>query len=248
MSEPKLSPRAWQVVLDSIEHDLLTAALVPGDRLPPERDLATRLGVGRSSVREALRVLEVMGLIRTAVGSGPSAGAVIVATPDGGIASLLRLHLAAQGFPITDVVRTRVVLESAVVRDLADQGKTAESLADVHSLLRSMESADLSPSEFLVMDASMHLALAAASGNVVITAMMAGLRSAIEAYVHDTAARIPEWDVTVGRLCLEHRSIMEAVQSGDPDLAADLVRAHILGYYTEAMGEQLQRPPAPQKN
>jgi DNA-binding FadR family transcriptional regulator len=52
--------RAWQVVLESIERDLLDGRLRPGDRLPGERALATDLGVGRSSVREAIRVLEVL--------------------------------------------------------------------------------------------------------------------------------------------------------------------------------------------
>ncbi|WP_438803621.1 FadR/GntR family transcriptional regulator [Microbacterium hominis] len=75
------SPRAWQTVLTKIEDDLLEGRLAPGDRLPGERDLAASLGVGRSSVREALRVLEVMGLIRTATGSGPNAGAIITTTP-----------------------------------------------------------------------------------------------------------------------------------------------------------------------
>lgn len=82
---PPASPaRAWRVVLESIEADLLEQRLKPGDHLPPERELASTLGVGRSSVREALRVLEVMGLIRTGTGSGPSSGAIIIATPRGG--------------------------------------------------------------------------------------------------------------------------------------------------------------------
>jgi DNA-binding transcriptional MocR family regulator len=86
-------------VLEKIEADLLSGALGPGDRLPPERELAATLGVGRSSVREALRVLEVMGLIRTATGSGPTAGAIVTATPHGGLAQLLRLQVAARAFP-----------------------------------------------------------------------------------------------------------------------------------------------------
>ncbi|MGO1852674.1 MAG: FadR/GntR family transcriptional regulator, partial [Microbacteriaceae bacterium] len=56
--------RAWRIVLEHIERDLLDGRLGPGDRLPSERELSADLGVGRSSVREALRVLEVMGLIR----------------------------------------------------------------------------------------------------------------------------------------------------------------------------------------
>jgi GntR family transcriptional repressor for pyruvate dehydrogenase complex len=69
--------RAWETVLAAIENDLLWGRLKPGDRLPGERALAADLGVGRSSVREAIRVLEVLGLVRTNVGSGPTAGALM---------------------------------------------------------------------------------------------------------------------------------------------------------------------------
>ena len=68
--------RAWQVVLGRIESDLAAGVLKPGDHLAAERTLAAELGVGRSSVREAVRVLEVLGLLRTQTGSGPSSGAV----------------------------------------------------------------------------------------------------------------------------------------------------------------------------
>ncbi|BDZ54522.1 hypothetical protein GCM10025870_15950 [Agromyces marinus] len=76
-----IEPRAWQAVLEHVERKLLGGELAPGDRLPGERQLAADLGVGRSSVREALRVLEVLGLIRTHTGSGPTSGAIIIATP-----------------------------------------------------------------------------------------------------------------------------------------------------------------------
>ena len=143
--------KAWRIVLDRIESDLMSGELGPGDRLPPERELATTLGVGRSSVREALRVLEVMGLIRTGTGSGPTAGAIIIGTPSGGMSALLRLQLAAQSFAVEDVVQTRIALESAVVADLA----SAESpvLVDVQRVLAAMDDEWLSPEEFVALDA-----------------------------------------------------------------------------------------------
>lgn len=229
---PPPVPRAWQVVLEHIERDLLDDTLAPGDRLPPERDLASRLGVGRSSVREALRVLEVMGLIRTGTGSGPSSGAVIIATPRGGMSALLRLQVAAHGFPLDDVVRTRVALESAVVEDLASQG--APDTAPVRRILDAMDAAERTRDEFLTLDAQFHLGLAEASGNLVITATMAGLRSAIESYVRIGAARVPDWAAMSTRLQHEHRAIVAAVEAGDPGRARDLVRSHIIGYYSDA--------------
>lgn len=224
--------RAWRVVLERIEGDLLEGRLTPGDRLPPERELAVRLGVGRSSVREALRVLEVLGLVRTGTGSGPTSGAIIIATPRGGMSALLRLQVAAHGFPLDDVVRTRLVLESAVVEAVA--ADPVRSTADAHAVLEAMDAADLTPGEFLALDAQLHLALAEASGNVVIAAMMAGLRTAIEAYVQAGAERITDWDATAERLRSEHAAILSAVDAGDAASARILIHDHITGYYAEA--------------
>ncbi|MBW9095477.1 FadR family transcriptional regulator [Microbacterium jejuense] len=224
--------RAWRVVLERIETDLLDGTLRPGDRLPPERELSATLGVGRSSVREALRVLEVMGLIRTGTGSGPTSGAIIIATPQGGMSALLRLQVAAQGFPFDDVVATRLVLESAVVEALA--ADATRSTADARDILVAMDADDLTVPEFLALDAQLHLALAEASGNVVIAAMMAGLRTAIESYVQAGAARIVEWDAAAARLRSEHHAILDAVDAGDGTRARTLVHDHIAGYYEAA--------------
>lgn len=232
MSEPTATQRAWRTVLARIESDLLDGALGPGDRLPSERDLAADLGVGRSSVREALRVLEVMGLIRTATGSGPQAGAIVIAAPSGGMATLLRLQVAAQGFPLADVVQTRLVLEDAVASRLSADPQ--RDLAGVRGILTAMDADDLSAPEFLVLDAELHYALAEASGNTVITAMMAGLRTAIESYVLEGSARIDDWDGMATHLRAEHHDIVDAIEAGRTDAARAMVRAHITGYYTAA--------------
>ena len=221
--------RAWRIVLEHIERDLLDGRLGPGDRLPSERELSADLGVGRSSVREALRVLEVMGLIRTATGSGPASGAIVIATPSGGLAALLRLQVAAQGFPLADVVQTRLVLEDAVTATLA--ASESRDLADAHRMLDAMDAPDLSAAEFLALDAQLHLALAESSGNTVIAAMMSGLRTAIESYVLTGAEAIADWDAMASRLRAEHRSIVAAIDAGDATTARALVNDHIAGYY-----------------
>ncbi len=226
------TPRAWRTVLERVESDLLEGRLAPGDRLPGERELAASLGVGRSSVREALRVLEVMGLVRTGTGSGPTSGAIIIATPRGGMSTLLRLQVAASGFPIDDVVSTRLVLECAVIEALAaDADRSTEA---AHAVLEAMDAEDLTPAEFLALDAQLHLAFAEASGNVVITAMMAGLRTAIESYIKAGVERIADWDAEAVRLRHEHRAILDAVDAGEPARARALLHDHITGYYADA--------------
>lgn len=224
--------RAWRTVLEKIERDLLSGALGPGDRLQPERELAATLGVGRSSVREALRVLEVMGLIRTATGSGPTAGAIVTATPHGGLGQLLRLQVAAQGFALQDVYETRLLLEEWAVAHLA--GRTGADLAEARATLAAMEAAELTTEEFLALDAQFHLRLVDAADNVVVSATMAGLRTSIEGYIRAGAERIPDWTSTAARLRHEHAEIVRAVEDGDADAARRLVRSHITDYYADA--------------
>lgn len=245
MADKAVPARAWRVVLEKIEKDLLDGTLEPGDHLPPERELAATLGVGRSSVREALRVLEVLGLIRTGTGSGPTAGAIVIATPAGGMSALLRLQVAAHGFPISDVVSTRLILETAMAGELAARIGSArraragadaasDALAQPLRLLHAMDDEALTPAEFLALDAQFHLALAEASGNAVVAAMMAGLRESIEGYVLDGAGRVPDWSRTADRLRAQHREIIEALEHGDPAMARRLVTDHITGYYAHA--------------
>jgi GntR family transcriptional regulator, transcriptional repressor for pyruvate dehydrogenase complex len=226
--------RAWRAVLEHIESRLLAGELSPGDRLPGERALSAELGVGRSSVREALRVLEVLGLIRTQTGSGPTSGAIIIATPRGGMSALMRLQVAAHGFPVADIVRTRLILETAVAGELAERIPAAD-LADAEALLDAMDSPALTPQEFLALDAAFHLALAEASGNQVITATMAGLRSGIEGYALAGLDRIDDWHATSARLRTEHRGVIAAIRAADATTARTRIHDHISGYYAETL-------------
>ena len=221
--------RAWRLVLDTIEADMTAGRLRPGDRLPSERDLVARLGVGRSSVREALRVLEVMGLIRTGTGSGPNAGAIVIASPTGGFSALLRLQVAAQGLPIADVVATRLLLEEWVARTLANASEP--DLSAAVDTLDAMDDDELTPAEFLALDAAFHVALAQASGNLVVAATMEGLRSSIEGYVRGAVESIPDWPAEAERLRSEHRGVLDAITARDSDAAARRVRDHITHYY-----------------
>jgi GntR family transcriptional repressor for pyruvate dehydrogenase complex len=109
----------YELVLHRVEADLAAGRLRIGGRLPAERVLAEQLGISRPSVREAVRVLEAMGVVRTATGSGPEAGAVIVAEPVPPLTAVLRLHLATNHLPMGDVVQTRLLLESWAAREAA---------------------------------------------------------------------------------------------------------------------------------
>lgn len=222
--------RAWQIVLARIESDLAAGRLRPGDHLAPERALASELAVGRSSVREAVRVLEVLGVVRTQTGSGPSSGAIITAAPSTAMSVLMRLQVAAQAFDVDDVVRTRLLLETGVIDQLAAAG--VPDLTEAETLLSAMDDDALTSAEFLSLDAEFHLALASAAGNPVVLATMAGLRTSIEDYVTAGARQLPDWSPVATRLRREHRALIAAIRAHDADGARRRLRDHITGYYS----------------
>jgi GntR family transcriptional repressor for pyruvate dehydrogenase complex len=226
--------RTHQLVLTWIEKQLSDGELTVGGRLPAERTLAEQLGVSRTSVREAIRVLEAMGVVRAGVGSGPEAGTVVISDPTAALGSALRLHVATQHLPIADIVETRVLLESwAAARARADAPELEQAAAlldEMDAVGRGSEGAD----HFLALDVRFHLSLADAAGNAVVSAMMGSLRESIQGYAGKLTANLPDWDATATRLQAEHRGILAAIGNDDGGHAAKLVAAHIEGYYREA--------------
>lgn len=243
--------RAHEQVLAHLEAELVAGRVALGGRLPAERALAEQLGVSRGSVREAVRVLEAMGVVRTAVGSGPDAGAVVVGDPAASMGLALRLHAATSRLPVRDVVATRVLLETWAVAEAARRCAAAASpadggsgsaaaapdLAEADRLLaamdRAVEEAPDDAARFHALDAEFHVALATAAGNAVVEAVMASLRQAVNAYVMAAVATLPSWPTTARRLRAEHHAVVALVRAGDADAAADAVRAHITGFYAE---------------
>ena len=219
----------YQTVLTAIEADLAAGRLLVGGRLPGERVLAERYGVSRSSVREAIRVLEAMGLIRTATGSGPDAGATLISDPAAPIGAAMRWHLASRHLPVADLVQTRVLIESWSVREAA--GRSDLDLGPARELLAAMDAPGLTATRFLALDTRFHVALAELAGNVVIAAVMAALREGIEGYVTAAVDRLADWPRMATRLRSEHAGMLEAVAAGQPGLAAELVAGHITGFY-----------------
>ncbi|WP_041837827.1 FadR/GntR family transcriptional regulator [Actinosynnema mirum] len=220
------------VVLAHVEAELAAGRLVVGGQLPPERRLAGELGVSRSTVREAIRALQALGVVRSGVGSGPDAGTTVIADPAGGIGAALRLHLATRRLPLADLVGTRVLLEGASARAAAARGDAAE-LAAAGELLDRMDAPGIGAEEFHRLDADFHVALTRAAGNAVNTAVMTALRDAIHHTVLRAVAELPDWAGTARRLRAEHRAVLAAVLAGEEDAAAELVTAHVEGFHRE---------------
>lgn len=133
---PARPRRAFDQIIAQIREMLQSRDLKPGDRLPPERILAEQLQVSRNTVREALRMLEISGLVTVKQGSG---GGVFVARPDSSVvARQLSDALHLTDMSLGDITETRLWIESIVVR-VACERMTAEDLAALEDNVRLAE-------------------------------------------------------------------------------------------------------------
>lgn len=222
--------RANEVVMTWVTEELTNGRLHIGDRLPGERTLAETLGVSRSSVREALRVLEALGSVRSATGSGPQAGTIITASPEQALSLALKLQLATRNVEYRDVAETRLLLETWAAQH-ADPALGEWQQAE--ALLERMEEAAVTIDDFLAWDAEFHVTLARSAANPLISTLMEALRLSIAEHASAAAQALPDWGRTAARLRREHREILEAFRTGDGANASALLRAHIEGYNDE---------------
>jgi DNA-binding FadR family transcriptional regulator len=227
--------RAFEHIIFQIEEAIHSGQLRPGDKLPAERELAETFGVSRASVREALRVLEGFGVVAARVGNGPNSGSTISNTGGIGMTSALRLHAAVMQIPTRDIVDVRVQLEMHAVRRACTASR-ADDLARIRQTMEAMVAAT-SPEEFHALDTEFHVALARASGNELLPVMMESLRGAMQRDMLAGYARQGDWEPLRTDLVEQHRGILEAVEVGDEDNAAELVKRHIRHFYRQSLAE-----------
>jgi GntR family transcriptional repressor for pyruvate dehydrogenase complex len=234
--QPVSRVRTYELVLDRIESQIVSGDLRAGERLPPERELASLLGVSRPAVREALRILEAQGAVRSQVGTGPDSGTTIDRVPRDALARLLRLHVALGSFPLEDVVETRVALERFSVV-LACRNARPQNLARMRADLLAMDDPDVDRETFNQLDTDFHVALADAGGNRLMSDVTRAIRESVRAPILASMSGMPEvgehgWQRVRDGLRADHHAIFSAVEAGEADKAADRLEAHIRGFAT----------------
>lgn len=226
--QPVTRTRTYEQVLAQIEDQMASGALANGDRLPPERELAQTLNVSRGAVREAVRMLEALGVVQCGTGSGPQSGAIIVDAGMSALGNFLRMHLSLATYSADDLVQVRIQLETWAA-SLAATNHTDEVIATLTALADQMSAASIS--EFNDLDASFHVAIAQATGNSLLEILMYGLRDAIRQRMLDAFDTLDNAEEIRDGLVIEHRKIIEAISSGDAPAAAEVVRGHITEFY-----------------
>ncbi len=146
--------------------------------LPAERELAASLKVSRASVREAPRVLESLGVIRSSGGSGRGAGTFIASLPREALTRFLRLHVALTNFSVDEVIETRIQLERSSAA-LASAQASDDDLARLHATLAIMDTPGISLEVFNDADTDFHVAIAQATGNQLFSDLTGAIRDSL---------------------------------------------------------------------
>ncbi len=215
--KPLRRMRTHELVVAQIEGRLVAGTLKAGDRLPPERQFAEALGVSRSAVREALRILEAIGVVEAGAGSGPASGSTIVKDGVAGMSMVLRIHMQVASFTHDDLVDVRQLIEQLVAQR-AVECATAEDISELRRLIAEMREHHR-PEAYRELETAFHERIAQTSGNGLAAVLMAALRSAHEHATGDPVDKRAAVD--------EYAAVVDAIAAGNVDRAAELAAIHV---------------------
>lgn len=220
--EPISAGRMSGKIVSQISDLIREGRLEPGDSLPPERELATAFGVSRVTVRDALRVLEVLGLVQIRVGS--AGGAFVTAPSPEVLGQSLSNILAVRSYAPEEVAELRLILEVGIM-DLVLERITGDDIAELRVLCeRAAERLDAGDYNS-ALSISFHSRLAACARNSAISMLSVAFAGPLSmATVRAQEARGDAHRKTVE----EHRVIVEALSAGDGDRAREHLIEHLL--------------------
>jgi GntR family transcriptional repressor for pyruvate dehydrogenase complex len=205
-------------IVDQILSLIAKGDLKPGQRLPSERELCKNFGAGRSSLREALRCLSIVGVLTARVGEGTSVAL------NGGkfLGKIVEWRIITERHDIEDMMQVRIALESVAAASAARRGND-EDIARLEGLITKMKAAIGNEKRFAALDLELHVSLAAASENFLIFDLISMIRGQME----KTLSRILLAPEALPLSLKEHASIVNAIRRHDPDAASEAMQHHL---------------------
>lgn len=226
------------LVAKQIVEDIARRGNTVGDRLPPEHLMLEEYGVGRGTLRESLRYLELQGAIMLKPGPG---GGPIVQQPDAGtLAASLSLLLQFENAPFSTIMEARSVMEPSIAR-LAAQRMRPEALEDLRANVETLRADSADTAAFTAESERFHALIAWGSGNALFgylfDAMVGILAGATMGVEYPKRQR--------DHTCSIHEEIYAAIADRDPDAASELMARHITEHTTyleKRFRSALERP------
>jgi GntR family transcriptional repressor for pyruvate dehydrogenase complex len=217
--EPIKSTRIYEEIVRQVKAMIAEGRLKSGDQLPPERDLAEQFVVSRTSVREALRALESLGLVEIRAGEGTFVRQVSVDA----LIEPLALIMATQRGAIGELFEARRLLEPAIA-GLAALRATPEEIQEMARILDAQAAEVRAGRTGLPQDAQFHAAIAAAAHNRAISRLVHGIMDLLTQSREESLSRPGR----PTRSHEDHRRVLEAIRARDPRAAEHAMREHLV--------------------
>lgn len=222
--EPITVPKASDILAGQLRDLILSGSIAQGKPLPTERDLVAETGLSRSSVREALRVLEVEGLIQTR--PGRSGGSTVRLPGRGSIARAVQLFARCHAIQPETLLECRIAIEPFMA-GLAATNRTEQELQQIQTLHQQLVAAPDDAVLYKRLNLDWHLAIARASANEVLIALM----EAVAQSVDDAAADQRLTHATERAETIKaHGAILRAIERKDAELACSRMEKHLSAY------------------
>lgn len=219
--QPLERRKVYEQIAEQLLGQISQRHLKPGDALPPERELTEQFKVGRSSIREALRMLESQGVIR-----GANGGAFVVANAANPLNSSLRLVFTLDDRAgLHDLFELRRIIDCEAAA-LAAERRQGAHLDEMDAAIAEMEAslgADAGGDRFIDADLRFHLAVADATGNRMLLHSMEAVRDVVRRALL-TVYLIPQSPESA---VVEHRAVRAAIAVGDAERARGAMRHHL---------------------
>ncbi|MCW3003745.1 MAG: GntR domain protein [Conexibacter sp.] len=232
------TPKRSEVIARDLASYIVEHELAPGTPLPPEHEMIESLGVGRTTLREALRLLETRGVLT--IKSGPGGGPIVRRPHPSDLSEALTLILQFEGAALLDVVEARRWLESSVSR-LAATLITEEQVQELRAINQSLLDDAQDQERVLEQNVLFHSRIGDACGNVV-------LRVFLETIISVADGRAV--GVSYGRKQVEgifeaHERVIDALANADPAAAGAAMNAHLeesQRYWRRRYGNAVKQP------
>jgi GntR family transcriptional repressor for pyruvate dehydrogenase complex len=224
-SERYRPKKTAMLLAQRIAAEIIDRGLEPGGTLPPERDMLAAYQVGRGTLREALRFLEIQGVL--AIKPGPGGGPIVSYPDSRHLASTIALLLEFARTPFRHILDARALLEPTITAMAAERAD-AQRLEEIQQSVDAMAEDIGDLQSFLWENERFHDLVAAASGNDLFAYLVSSLHWIIDGTVlgvdYPERQRKAVWAA--------HGRVYEAIRSGDPRRARDAMRDHLAEFAT----------------
>lgn len=220
MFQPVKTKKIYEMIIEQIQEMILSGELKTGDKLPSERVLAEQFSASRASIREAIRSLEILGVVECRQGGGNYIGDY---KPTNWIEPIsLMFKLGGGSFDEILEIRTVIEVEAArlaAIRITDEQKQVFSELVEAFKMTTSEE-------ELAQLDQRFHIIIAEASHNVLIETMMRAIQAILKNFIGEARHSVNTWAQDSGMLLLQHIKISEAIIEGRSEDAVENMKEH----------------------